>query len=57
MRGKQEVPPVTWLKRTLDELFSERSRLTNDRHGPTDEAARQRAIEIQIEARREMRGF
>ncbi|MEO0494711.1 MAG: hypothetical protein AAF081_14980 [Actinomycetota bacterium] len=48
---------MTWLKRTLDELFSERSQLTTDRHGLTDEAARQRAIEIQIEARREIRGF
>ena len=48
---------MTWLKRTLDELFSERSQITTDRHGRTDEAARQRALEIEIEARRGMRGF
>ncbi|MEM8706231.1 MAG: hypothetical protein AAGE98_07230 [Actinomycetota bacterium] len=48
---------MTWLKRTLDELFSERSQLTAERYGRTDEAARQRAMEIEIEARREMRGF
>ena len=48
---------MTWLKRTLDELFSERSQLTADRCGRPDEAARQRALEIEIEARRGMRGF
>ena len=48
---------MTWLKQTLDELFSERSRLTTERQGLTDEAARQRALEIEIEARRGMRGF
>ncbi len=50
---------MTWLHRTIDHLFTEpsasRARTDGDR---SDEAVRrQRELEIEIEARRGMRGF
>ena len=49
---------MSWLHRTLDHLFTEPSESRARQQGPwSDAARRQRELEIEIEARRGMRGF
>ena len=50
---------MTWLHRTIDHLFTEPSQARARDQGRSidDTARRQRELEIEIEARRGMRGF
>ena len=49
---------MTWIHRTIDHLFSEPSQTRTAANGWTSESQRrQRELEIEIEARRGMRGF